>query len=336
MPTIGDVARAAGVGIGTVSRVLNSSPLVSDATRQRVLAAMERLGYRPSRVARAFGKRRTHVLEVLVPVFARAVALETLGGIEDALGGTDYSLLVRTVEDEAHRDRVYDDCCDRDRADGAFVVWMPATTRFVERLSAETISAVFLNVADPRLWNVSVDHAMAARSAVEYCLALGHRRISLVDRLEDPFDTTSPGICQQGYREALAAASLSVPPEYNRVAEFSPQGGSAALASLLALPEAPTAVVVGSDTQAVGVIEAARGQGRRVPEDLSVVGYNDSEFAQFLGLTTVQVPVREIARVAADVLLAAVAEPALEPNTIYLPTQLVVRETCAPPASTYE
>src|ERR671933_621378 len=97
MPTIADVAREAGVGIGTVSRVLNGSPLVSEATRQRVRAAMARLAYQPSPVARAFGRRRAGTLELLVPLYARGVLLDTLRGIEDVLGETDYTLLVRTV-----------------------------------------------------------------------------------------------------------------------------------------------------------------------------------------------------------------------------------------------
>src|SRR5918995_6083689 len=106
MPTIADVARKAGVGIGTASRVLNNSPLVSSATRERVLSAMQQLGYQPSRAARAFGRRRTHVLELLVPLYTRSFFLETLRGIEEALASTDYSLLVRTAANAEERERV--------------------------------------------------------------------------------------------------------------------------------------------------------------------------------------------------------------------------------------
>jgi LacI family transcriptional regulator, xylobiose transport system transcriptional regulator len=182
-----------------------------------------------------------------------------------------------------------------------------------------------------RLSSVAVDHAVAAEQAVTYCLERGHRRIALVDRLEDPFDPTSEGICERGYRETMAAAGLPAAPDYRRLTDFSPSGGAAALESLLALAEPPTAVVAGSDAQAIGVVEAARARGWQVPADLSVVGYNDSDFARFLGLTTVQVPVREMARQATEVLLSALAQPNGEPKTRYLPTELVVRQTCGPP-----
>src|SRR5947199_4932207 len=123
MPTIMDVARDAGVGIGTVSRVINNSPLVSEAMRQRVLAVIERLGYQPSPIARAFGRRRTDKLDVLVPLFAQSFVLEILRGVEDSLADTDYALIVRTVQDAGERDRVFQECCVRGRTDGAFLVW---------------------------------------------------------------------------------------------------------------------------------------------------------------------------------------------------------------------
>src|SRR3954447_5744222 len=124
MATIDDVARAAGVGIGTVSRVLNGSPLVSDTLPQRVLEGIERLGYRPSPVARAFGGRRTHIIELLVPLFVGPVFLEVLRGIEAALAETDYSLLVRTIDSGADRDRAFERCCVRGRSDGALALWV--------------------------------------------------------------------------------------------------------------------------------------------------------------------------------------------------------------------
>src|SRR4051812_12248659 len=113
MPTISDVARAAGVGIGTVSRVINNSPLVSSATRDRVLLAIERLGYRPSPVARAFGRRRTHNLELLLPRFATPFCGELLRGIEDGLQDTDYGIVLRGIDHASERERVFERCCRR-------------------------------------------------------------------------------------------------------------------------------------------------------------------------------------------------------------------------------
>src|SRR5947207_1553269 len=186
MPTIMDVAREAGVGIGTVSRVINSSPLVSEAMRQRVLAVIERLGYQPSPVARAFGRRRTDKLEVLVPLFAQSFVLEIMRGIDDALADTDCALIVRTAEDARQRDDVFSECCVRGRTDGALVIWMAPTDHFVQRLDVEQFPAVLLNSVHARLWSIGIDHDAAAEHAVSYCIGVGHRRVALVDRREDP------------------------------------------------------------------------------------------------------------------------------------------------------
>jgi DNA-binding LacI/PurR family transcriptional regulator len=331
-PTISDVARAAGVGIGTVSRVINRSPLVSAATRARVLAAIERLGYQPSSIARAFGRRTTHKLELLVPLFAAPFFLDIMRGVEEGLADSDYTLLVRTIDGPADRERVFSACCKRGRADGVLVVWTPPTEAFVERLASEALPAVLLNAESPNLLAVAVDHTAAAHRAVTYCAGLGHRRIALIDRFADPFATSGEGVCQVGYRTALADGGLTQLPDYEHVVPLDPQAGSRAFATLQAQPQAPTAIVVGSDTQAIGVLDAARTAGLRVPRDVSIVGYNDNPIAAYLGLTTMRVPLRALGRLATEVLLAALSEPVAPPTTTYLPTELVVRRTCGPPA----
>ena len=328
MPTIDDVAREAGVGIGTVSRVINNSPFVSKDMRQRVLAAIDRLGYQPSRVARAFGRRQTHTLEVLVPVFLGTFFLEILRGIEEALADDDYTLLARTIDTPEDRDRAFEACCSRGRADGALLLWTTPTDTLLERLAAQPFPIVLANVVDPRLWSVGVDHDAAARAAVEYCARIGHRRIALVDRRLDVFESASEGICGQGYRDAMHAIGLEVRDDYERIAELSQAGGARTLETMMELSEPPTAVVVASEAQAIGAFLAARDRGWQVPAELSIVGYSDSPYAAYLGLTTIDVPLRDIGREATRVLLGAIAEPNAAPQTVFQPSRLVVRRTC--------
>jgi LacI family transcriptional regulator, galactose operon repressor len=332
-PTIHDVARLAGVGTGTVSRVINGHARVSEATRARVLAAVEQLGYRPSPAARAFGRRRTHILEILVPTFSAPFFLETLQGVETALQGSPYTLLTRTIASAEQRERTFEECCRGGTSDGVLTVWISPTDRFLTRLAAEGVPAVLMNASDPRAWSVGVDHARAAQQAVTYCLERGHRRIALVDRVEDPFDPGGRGICERGYRQTMAAAGLETD-SYTRLADFSAAGGAQAATALLELPEPPTAIVTGSDIQAIGIVESARARGWPVPSRLSVVGYNDSQLAQFIGLTTVKVPVREIGLLATQTLLGALERPDAQPTARMLPTEVVVRQTCgSPPAA---
>jgi DNA-binding LacI/PurR family transcriptional regulator len=327
------VAREAGVGLATASRALSGHPSVAAGTRQRVLEAAELLGYRPNLVARAFSQQRTHTLEAIVPLVTHYLYVEVLRGVEVALTDTDYSLVIRTVERQDDRERAFAACCLPGRADGALVVSMAPPDDFVKRLAAAGLPAALVDAAHPRLPAVVVDHTAAAGAAVRFCRELGHRRIALIDRAQDPFAPIFPGPRQRGYRAALAEAGLSAPPEYERVAEFSPEGGATSLDALLALPNPPTAVLTGSDVQAMGALDAARRRGVRVPDDLSVVGYNDVELTQYLGLTTVHVPMRELGRQGGELLLAALAQPEQPLQRIELPTELIVRRTTAPPRS---
>ena len=329
-PTIVDVAHAAGVGVGTVSRVMNGNSRVAPETRERVRAAAERLGYRPNPIARAFSRRRTHILEVVIPLLTRYFSFEVLRGIELGLADTDYTLVIRTVERAAERDQVFQACCPRGRADGVLIVSLAPPPELLDRLGRAGIPIVLVDRESDQFPSVAVDHEAAATMAVRHLIELGHRRIALIDRAQDPFSPEEPSPRQRGYRVALSQAGLVWPAEYERVTEFSPEASAAMLEALLQLPDPPTAVFVGSDTQAIGVLDTARRHGRRIPEDFGVVGYNDIELAQYLGLTTVRVPMREMGKQGVELLLAEIERPSPAPRSIRLPTELVIRQTCGP------
>jgi LacI family transcriptional regulator len=332
VPTIADVARAAGVGLGTASRALSGGALVAPSTRARVLAAAERLGYRANPIARAFARRRTHTVEVLVPLLSAHMYVEILRGIEQALAATSYTLVIRTIEHPTDRARVFEACCGQDRADGVLIVGLRPPEKLVQRLVRSSQPTVLVECEHPELPSVVLDYAAAADAAVRHCVKLGHRRIGLIDRDDDPFEASSDTQRRQGFRSAMAAVGAEVPEDYECSAALSPQAGAAAVDGLLELPEPPTAVIVASDVQAVGALEAARRRGVRVPEDLSVVGNHDIELAEYLGLTTLRAPIRELGRRAAELLLRALnGGGPLEPQIVRLPMELVVRTTCSPP-----
>lgn len=330
MSTIQDVAREAGVGLGTVSRVLSGSPNVAPATRQRIEAAMARLDYRPSPAARALRRQRTDTLEIVVPLFTRDFYMEVLRGIEAALLDTDFSLVIRTVERAGDRERVFARVAERGGADGTLLVSLVPPPELLHRLRASAVCAVLIDGAVAELPSVAVDHAPVSVQAVQHLLALGHRRIALIDRREDPFAPVAVSGRQLGYRQALAAQGIAGPGEYEQVVDFNPEAGADALTRLLALPGRPTAIFAGSDILAISVIETARRQGLRVPEDLSVIGYNDIEVSHYLGLTTVRIPMREMGQRGAETLLELLQEPDLHPAHVSLAGQLVVRGTTGP------
>ncbi|MDP8924489.1 MAG: LacI family transcriptional regulator [Chloroflexota bacterium] len=331
MVTIIDVAREAGVGLGTASRALNGGAGVAASTRGCVLAAAERLGYRPSRIARGFPRGRTHTLEVLIPSFTRYFYFEILRGIADALTDTDYSLVIRNIDRAPDRDRAFAECGARGRVDGALIVSLCPTDALLEQVARGSAPLALVDAAHPALPYVAVDHEASAVLATEHCLALGHRKVALVDRADDPFMSVEPGPRQRGYRKALDHARLRPPSGYEHVATFSPHGGAAAMEALLALPDPPTAVLAGSDMQAMGLLDAARQHGLRIPDDVSIVGYNDIELAKYLGLTTVRVPMREMGRRGVELLLRDIEEPEASVEHVRLPTELIVRASCGPP-----
>jgi DNA-binding LacI/PurR family transcriptional regulator len=331
MARIDEVARAAGVGVGTVSRVLNGRGYVAPATRARVQAICERLGYQPSTAARALSLRRSNTLEVVVPPLTRAFYAEVLRGIEMALVDTDYSLVIRTVERHADRERVFRECCVRGRADGILFLSLTPTPELIDRLRRQGTPAVLVAGEHPDLPSVTVDHAAGESLATRHCIDLGHQRIALIDHHEDEFTPASPTRRQHGYQTAMATAGLPAPMNYQRVTGFNAEAGAAALEAVLALPQPPTAILAGSDTQVLGILDVARRRGLRVPEDITVVGYNDIDLAQYLNLTTVRVPTRALGQQGMALFLAALEEPEAVPRTIRLPTELVVRGTCGPP-----
>jgi DNA-binding LacI/PurR family transcriptional regulator len=332
MPTITDVAREAGVGLGTASRALNGTNGIAEATRMRVLAAAERLGYQRSPIARAFSRRRTGTIEIIVPTFTRFFYVQILRGISEALADTDYSILIRAIDHVEMRDRVFGACGVRGRADGALFISIAPTEELAERLSRDAFPTVLIDAEDPRFSSVSVDHAWGMAAAVRHCIRLGHQRIALVDRHQDPFATEYPTARQRGYRAALAEAGLELRSDYEAIADFTMLDGETAATALLGLDPPPTAVLTGSDVHALGILHLARKMNLRIREELSVVGYNDIDLAAYLGLTTVRVPMRQMGYEAALMLVGEIDEPSTTRRTVRLDTELVVRETCGPRA----
>lgn len=328
--TIRDVARVAGVGVATVSRVLNGDPAVAAATRERIYAVMAQLGYQPLRTARALSRRRTDAVLVVLPLLTRFFYVEILRGIEEALLETNIAFLLRSLERPADGSQAIASV-RRDLVDGVLLISLAVTPAWLARLERERLPAAVAD-ADPDvpLPRIVVDHAAGARLAVRHLAQLGHRRIALIDRPDDPFAEKRISRRLLGYRQALQELGLELRTEYEHVTPFSVEGGTMGLYSLMQLPVPPTAVFVGSDTQAWGVLRAARQLGLEVPRDLAVVGYHDIEIAELLGLTTVRVPMRVIGRRAAQLLLECLSGRLARGEEVveWVTPELIIRYSC--------
>jgi DNA-binding LacI/PurR family transcriptional regulator len=339
--TIGDVAAAAGVGVGTVSRVLNGAPNVREATRETVLAAMERLGYRPSHLAVALSRGTARTVALVVPHLTSPSVVLRVAGALAVLGEQGYDTVVCSVETPQQRDHHLAALTGRHRADGAIVVSLRLAAEQVEAFRRSRLPLVTIDVAVPGVPHTLIDDVAGGRLATEYLLALGHRAIGFVGdtmrgaqaagRLRFGFVSSQRRLA--GYRQALAAAGLTIDPDLVRRGPHGPANAEALAGELLALPAPPTAIFATSDTQAIGVLAAADRYGVSVPGDLSVLGFDDVESAALLGLSTVHQPLWDSGAEAARRLCALLRGERVLPLVQRLPLSLVARSTTGQPRS---
>lgn len=332
MATIYDVAVRAGVSIATVSRVLNGSDRVSDKARARILAAVDQLGYVPKVEARTRARKQIGRVGVLTPHFTADSFVDRLRGVAAALVGQPYELVVYDVTTQTQRDRYLSSLALTHQVDGLVVIGLPFDESMAERLLTRDLPVVqIMTRAQPfsrRFSRLLVDDGAAGRIAAEHLLASGHRRLGFVGasippRFAADFGTTN----LDGFRQTLALAGVPLPDAYVSLAPFGLEQARAQAHQLLDLPEPPTAIYTGSDTQAIGVLSAARQRGLAVPADLAVVGFDDIEIAEFIGLTTVGQPLKESGRLAVELLLQHLADPTTEQQQIDVPLTLRERLT---------
>jgi LacI family transcriptional regulator len=329
--TIARVAEEAGVGVGTVSRVLNGSPAVSDGTRRRVLQAIATLDYQPSPAARALSTGRTNAIGVVAPFFTQPSVIERLRGVSHTLASEGYQLILHDVERPDLRRELFRALAARGRIDGLLAISLAPTEREARRLERAGVPVVLLDRAHDELPCITIDDMEGGRMAAEHLLGLGHTRIAFLgDEEANLFGFDSSARRREGFEAALSAAGAPIEPEWILRRPHGRRPAREAAAWLLAQEPRPTAVFATSDVQAIGVLEAAQAAGVPVPAELSVIGFDNVEAAGYTGLTTVAQPLEEIGSLGADLLLRAVSGEAVE--SCRMPLGIVERGSTAPPA----
>jgi DNA-binding LacI/PurR family transcriptional regulator len=326
LATIAQVARHAGVGVATVSRVLNASPAVREQTRQRVLDAIAELGYAPNLAARALSTGRTLSVGVVAPFFTRPSVIERLRGISHVLAGAGYRMVLFDVERPGHDSESFRTLPGG--LDGLLSISLCPPDADLDRFAAAGMPVVLVDYPHQCLPAVHTDDVAGGRMATEHLIGLGHERIAFLGDFEHNYHGfTSSAMRRVGYQEALCAAGLEVDTQLVRRASHGREPAAVLTRELLEEADPPTAIFAASDTQAMGVLEAADELGAGVPEDLSVVGYDDIEIARYTGLTTIAQPLEESGAIGAHLLLAALHDGAVTGQQ--LPVRLVVRSTTA-------
>ena len=342
--TLASVAASAGVSVATVSKVLNGRSDVAPATRalvQRLLQQHDYVARRGDGAARSAAERTSPTVELVFQGRLNAYSTEIIEGVLEAASTEHDVFVVISVRTASHRTGSNGNepspaaWARRLAAAGRLAVVAVTdelTNAHLQALSRARLPLVVidpLNLTDTRVHSVGATNFAGGLAAAEHLLSLGHRRIAFLGGWPNAACNQAR---LQGYRAAMDAAGLPVPVAYVRSGRYLYDDGLEQGAALLELPEPPTAVFASSDETALGVIEAARSRGLRIPEDLSVIGFDDTQVARLSSppLTTVRQPLREIGRVALRRAMRLAAGETVDSHHIELATELVVRHSTAP------
>ena len=330
--TIAEIAQAAGVSVPTVSKVLNQRPDVAPETRLRVEQVIKEKGYVPNRAARALGGGQSGLIDLILPSFPNSeYYLEIIQGIEATAQQEGKNVVLARIKDESQLDQL-DYAADRS-TDGAILILPHLYQPLAEKLQKLAIPFVIVDnnfSLDVPVPSLGTTNWMGGLMATQYLLGLGHQRIGIV---ADRSNYLSGQARFAGYRTALETAGLTLDPQLVREGNFIPKDGQEHTNALLALSEPPTAIFAGSDWQAAGVYRAIWEHGLCIPEDISVIGFDDVPSAQWMSppLTTIRQPLKEMGSMATSMLLKLIAGETLEVTRVELASDLIIRKSCAPP-----
>jgi DNA-binding LacI/PurR family transcriptional regulator len=332
--TMKDVAERAGVSSTTVSFILNekSQGAIPDQTRLRVMQAVQELGYVRNAAGRRLASGKSHTLGFVLPaaehIRVDAFIPQFLYSLNEVCHQNHFNLLVHAVGSPA-TPRAYADLVTANEIDGLFIVNPQESDTEISAL----LDSGFPVVADPGrkhplACGVAIDNVVAAKTAVRHLIGLGHRRIACINYGPHRF-LSAAGRCD-GYREALEEAGIALDDSLVFWADFSHESGYETAHRLLEKTPLPTAIFVGNDTVAIGALGALHDRGLRVPADVALVSIDDIPAARYLNppLTTVRVPAADFGRISGEMLIKLVRGERPEPSRVYLPTELVVRESC--------
>ncbi|MCZ8511362.1 LacI family DNA-binding transcriptional regulator [Paenibacillus filicis] len=325
--TIKDIAKLAGVSHTTVSRALNDSPLINPETKERIKAIAGSMNYTPNYSARSLVLDRSYNLGLFFSTLHSGTSAgflyEAIKGVNDVIKD-QYNLIVRGIDDYKSYHNV-----NRKSFDGLIVMSQSRSDQsFIEYATDKEIPLIVLNrqVDGNRVMNLVPDDQSGAFKVVEHLIVHGHRRIAIIEG-KTGFKSTQAR--RDGYLQALSRYGVAIQDGFAERGDYDFESGYAAMSRLLKLEDGPTAVFCSNDDMAVGAIKAITNHGLRVPEDISVVGFDDDLFSGFMtpALTTVRRPIEEMSRAGAVKLLSFIEKKEVERSTVFFNTELVVRDS---------
>jgi len=326
--TIYDVAKLSGFSISTVSRVLNSPYHVNEVTRAKVLAAIQQLDFVPKAEARARAMKSTHRIGVITPFFTAPSFIERLRGIASSLTEKSYELVIYTVDSANRFESYLANLPITHNLDGLIIMSLPLEEDKAAHLGEQQLETVLIEYPISTFNTVEIDDVEGGRMAAEYLLHKGHSSLAFLGDTNLSENAIHP-ISRRlvGFRQALAKTGITLSNQYVRLAAYSQEQTRLAARELLALHDPPTAIFAATDFQAFGVLKIARSMGIRIPQDLAVIGFDDIEMAELMDLTTIRQHLNETGRIATELLLSRINDPARPVQHIHIPLNIIERET---------
>lgn len=331
--TIKDVAQMAGVSVTTVSHVINNTRYVSDGLRARVQDAIRELDYHPNALARGLRGGESRTIGLIVPDNSNPFFAEVARDIEDVGFAKGYSVILCNSDGDIKKESAYIEILIAKKVDGVIFIASGSSHDHIQRLLRRDIPVV---IADRDISSFPVDMVMVSNEqggyeATKYLLALGHKKIGCIT---GPSELTPSADRVRGYRRAILEENIPIIDEYIVSGDFRFQSGSAAMECLLNLADPPTAVFICNDMMAIGALRTLRKAGLKVPEDLSIVGFDDIELASAVSpaLTTIHQPIEEFANLTVKILLNRIHKKPAGKRRMVFETRLVIRDSCAAPA----
>ncbi len=332
--TIYDLAREAGVGIGTVSRCLNNHPSVSPETRAKVLEVVRRLSYQPHPYAQRLASKKTNTISTIIPFFTNYFFVEVLQGVQDKAAELGFDLILYGVNHPAQAEDYLRRSLHRGHVDGVMFFSMKFPESFVGKFEQMNLPMVLVDAHHERFDSLRVQNKEGAMVATRHLVSLGHQHIAMINAT---LENEPARQRLEGYRAALDEAGLGFSRDnvftatIDRQDGFNREAGFASMKELAkhsSLRNPITAVFVSSDVQAIGALEAARELGIRIPEDMAMVSFDDIELARHAQLSTMRQPMHEMGSLAVEQLHARIKDPRKPPTlTTFLP-ELIIRQTC--------
>ena len=327
--TIHDVAAEAGVSFGTVSRVINNDVHVKKETREKVWGVVKRLNYVANRQARSLAGGKTNSIGVLVPDLGTGYIGEIVRGIDAELSLADMDLIVYTTHRTPTKEANYVTNLASGMVDGLLLVLPREPQDLIATMQEFRFPFVLIDHqgTDEDCPAVGAANWSGGYSATEYLIQLGHQRIG---HITGSMDLGCAVDRLAGYRSALKTYHLDESPELVYEGDFAQPDGYEGALALMDLPNPPTAIFAANDVMAMGVMDAVRTRGMRVPQDISIVGFDNIPQASLIrpALTTIHQPLEKMGRVATQILLNMLEDPENQKTRIELPTQLVIRDSC--------